>query len=220
MTQKDYILRQIELLGAALIAIRKKILGGEVEAGDVEAQLQEVSQKGGMALDLAKAASPETLRMLIAPTGEIEPGGCWLLAETLYLDGLQAKQLGDEGRARDSLSKAKMLFSVLAPMGAFLVGFAVFFVFLGLVVCFFGCETPRAAPPPPLAFLWVALTFPLVAAAWIGERHRDRAADRVNARGARISACDGHVHGVGRGGRHGRSTGCQGGWPSTKRESR
>ena len=123
MTQKDYILRQIELLGAALIAIRKKILGGEVETGDVEAQLQEVSQKGGMALDLAKAASPETLHMLIAPTGEIEPGSCWLLAETLYLDGLHAKQLGEEGRAKDSLSKAKMLFSLLAPMGAFLVGF-------------------------------------------------------------------------------------------------
>ena len=123
MTQKDYILRQIELLGAALIAIRKRILGGEAEEGEVEARLQEVSQQGGMALDLARAASPETLRMLIAPTGEIEPGSCWLLAETLYLDGLHAKQLGEEERALDSLAKAKMLFSLLKPMGAFLVGF-------------------------------------------------------------------------------------------------
>ena len=123
MTQRDYILRQIEILGAALIAIRKMILGGEADGADVETRLQEVSQQGGMALDLARAASPDTLRMLIAPTGEIEPGSCWLLAETLFLDGLYAKQSGEEERAMDSLAKAKMLFSLLAPMGAFLVGF-------------------------------------------------------------------------------------------------
>ena len=123
MPQKDYILRQIEMLGAALIAIRKMILGGEVETAEVETRLQEVSQQGGMALDLARATSPETLHMLIAPTGEIEPGSCWLLAESLYLDGLIAIQQADEDRAADSLAKARMLFSLLKPMGAFLVGF-------------------------------------------------------------------------------------------------
>jgi len=123
MPQKDYILRQIEILGAALIALRKRILGGEVDGAEVEARLQEVSQRGGMALDLARAASPETLRMLVAPTGEIEPGGCWLLAETLYLDGLQSHLEGDRDGALDSLAKAHMLFSLLKPMGAFLVGF-------------------------------------------------------------------------------------------------
>jgi len=123
MPQKDYILRQIEVLGAALIAIRKMILGGEADAADVETRLQEVSQQGGMALDLARASSPDTLHMLIAPTGEIEPGSCWLLAESLYLDGLHAIHLGDEDRAADSLAKARMLFSLLKPMGAFLVGF-------------------------------------------------------------------------------------------------
>ena len=123
MSQKDYILRQIEILGAALSAIRKMIVGGKVGAGEVEARLQEVSQRGGMALDLARASSPDTLSMLIAPTGEIEPGSCWLLAESLYLDGLHAVQLGDEDRANDSLAKANMLFTLLAPMGAFVVGF-------------------------------------------------------------------------------------------------
>jgi len=123
MTQRDFILRQIEVLGAALIAIRKMVFGGKAEAQDVEARLQEVSQKGGMALDLARAASPDTVHMLIAPTGEIEPGSCWLLAETLYLDGLHAIGLGEEERAVDSLAKARMLFSLLKPMGAFLVGF-------------------------------------------------------------------------------------------------
>ncbi|MCJ7629239.1 MAG: hypothetical protein MUO50_12735, partial [Longimicrobiales bacterium] len=88
-----------------------------------KARLQAVSQQGGMALDMARAASPETIQMLIAPTGEIEPGSCWLLAETLYLDGLHAKLVGDRDRASDSLAKAGMLFSLLKPMGAFLVGF-------------------------------------------------------------------------------------------------
>jgi hypothetical protein len=123
MVQKDYILRQIEVLGAALIGIRKMILGGKAETADVESRLQEVSQQGGMALDLARASSPDTLHMLIAPTGEIEPGSCWLLAETLYLDGLQAQLVGDGDRAADSLGKARMLFFLLKPMGAFLVGF-------------------------------------------------------------------------------------------------
>ena len=123
MTQRDYILRHIEMLGAALIALRKKILGGEVTAGEAAAQLQAVSEKGGMALDLARASSPETLHMLVAPTGEIEPGKCWLLAETLYLDGLAAREAGEHERGMDSLGKARMLFSLLKPMGAFLVGF-------------------------------------------------------------------------------------------------
>jgi len=123
MPQRDFILRQIEMLGEILIALRKKILGGELESAEVDARLAEVSEKGGMALELARAAAPETLRMLIAPTGDIEPGRCWLLAETLYLDGLQARRQGDESRAADSLGKARMLFSLLKPMGAFLVGF-------------------------------------------------------------------------------------------------
>ncbi len=123
MPQKDYILRQIEMLGAALILIRKKIFGGGAPEGEVENGLQEVSQQAGLALDLARAATPETVRLLIAPTGEIEPGSCWLLAETLYLDGLHAEATGDVGRALDSLGKARMLFALLKPMGAFLVGF-------------------------------------------------------------------------------------------------
>jgi len=123
MPQKDYILRQIEILGAALIALRKKITAGTTDREEVESRLQEVSGKGGMALDLAKAAAPDTLRMLIAPTGEIEPGRCWLLAESLYLDGLYRVEAGEADQALDSLAKAKMLFSLLEPMGAFLVGF-------------------------------------------------------------------------------------------------
>ena len=123
MAPTDYLLRQIEVLGQLLIALRKKILGGETDGAEVDIRLNEVAAKGGMALDLARAATPETLRLLIAPTGEIEPGRCWLLAETLYLDGIQARLLEDVDRASDSLEKSRMLFSLLQPMGAFLVGF-------------------------------------------------------------------------------------------------
>jgi hypothetical protein len=123
VTSRDYLLRQIEMLGELLITIRKLIVGGGASDAEISHRLQEVSGKGGMDLELARAASPDTLRLLIAPSGEIEPGRCWLLAETLYLDGLHARELGEEARLLDSLGKARMLFSLLAPMGAFVVGF-------------------------------------------------------------------------------------------------
>ena len=123
MAQRDYLLRQIEALGQLLIAIRKMILGGEADGGAVETRLRDVAGKSGMDLELARAATPETLHLLIAPGGEIEPGSCWLLAETLYLDGIQARLTEESERALDSFGKARMLFSLLAPMGAFLVGF-------------------------------------------------------------------------------------------------
>ena len=99
------------------------ILGGETDGATIEQRLSEASGTGGMELELARAATPDTLRLFIAPTGEIEPGRCWLLAETLYLDGIHARLLEDSARASDSLRKARMLFSLLKPWGAFLVGF-------------------------------------------------------------------------------------------------
>jgi len=123
MAQKDYLLRQIEILGEILRAIRKMIMGGTVDSSEIKARLRGASSQAGMDLELAQVATPDTLRLLVAPSGEIEPGKCWLLAETLYLDGLQAESQGDNPRTSDSLLKARMLFSLLEPMGAFLVGF-------------------------------------------------------------------------------------------------
>jgi hypothetical protein len=123
MTQRDFLLRQIEMLGELLVAVRNLILGRATPSSVIHARLQQVSRQGGMDLELAQAATPDTLRMLIAPTGEIEPGRCWLLAETLYLDGLEAELTGDRPRALDSFAKSRILFSLLRPMGAFLVGF-------------------------------------------------------------------------------------------------
>ena len=123
MTSRDYLLRQIEMLGEILVAIRKLIVRGAAPSEEISQRLREVSGKGGLDLDLARAATPDTLRLLIAPSGEVEPGKCWLLAETLLLDGLDARESRDEARFLDSLGKAGMLFTLLAPMGAFLVGF-------------------------------------------------------------------------------------------------
>ena len=123
MAQKDYLLRQIEMMGELLIAIRKMILGGGARPGEVVEGLREISGKVGMDLELARASTPETLRLLVAPTREVEPGRCWVLAETFLLDGVYAREMGVGLRARDSLEKARMLFRLLGPMGAFLVGF-------------------------------------------------------------------------------------------------
>ena len=54
--QKDYLLRQIEMLGELLVAIKKMILGGEAGGAAVESRLREVAEKSGMDLELAKAA--------------------------------------------------------------------------------------------------------------------------------------------------------------------
>ena len=68
--QRDYILRLIEQLGGALVALRRGF-------------------------------SEDTLHMFVSPTGEVEPARCWLMAELLYLDGLQAKleERGDDARS-------------------------------------------------------------------------------------------------------------------------
>ena len=47
MAQMDYLLRQIEILGQLLIAIRKMILGGEADGAAVETRLREVAGEGG-----------------------------------------------------------------------------------------------------------------------------------------------------------------------------
>ena len=54
------------------------------------------------------------------PTGEVEPTRCWLMAEILYLDGLEASV--SDRAAEDSLLKARALFDMVRPAGGLLVG--------------------------------------------------------------------------------------------------
>lgn len=119
MHQRDYILRIIEQLGVALTAIRKRILHGE-RTGEVREVLARTAGQGGFDLDLLKGFDLDTLLLFVMPTGEVEPARCWLMAEVLYLDGLEAK-LSDRP-ADDSLVKARALFEMVRPAGGMLVG--------------------------------------------------------------------------------------------------
>lgn len=119
MHQRDYILRIIEQLGVALSAIRKMILRRE-RAGEAREALAQTAGQVGFDLDLLKGFDLDTLRLFVMPTGEVEPARCWLMAEILYLDGLDAKLSGRP--AYDSLMKARALYDLVRPAGGMLVG--------------------------------------------------------------------------------------------------
>jgi hypothetical protein len=123
MEQRDYILRMIEQFGRFALALRRLITGGGAGSQRARDQLTSVAQNAGLDLDLARVATAETLLMLAAPTGELDPARCWMYAETLYLDGLDAELSGDVERAWSAYGRARALFAAVAPMGAFLVGF-------------------------------------------------------------------------------------------------
>ena len=123
MERRDYILRMIEQMGAVLIAARNMILGRRADPARVEEELQSIAGRSGLDLDVIRGFSGDTLHMLVAPSGEVEPGRCWLIAELLYLDGLEAEVEERANDARASLEKARTLYSLIAPAGGMLVGF-------------------------------------------------------------------------------------------------
>jgi len=123
MEQRDYILRLIEQMGAALVALRNRILGRRADPARIGDELSTLAGQGGLDMALLRGFSGDTLRMLVSPAGEVEPGRCWLIAELLYLDGLQAQVEERTGDARESLSKARILYALVAPRGGMLVGF-------------------------------------------------------------------------------------------------
>lgn len=123
MIRQDYILRQIEMLGQILIALRNRILGRKIDGPEAMQELQSVVRKVGIDMEMLRVATPDTLAMLAAPTGEVEPGRCWLMAEALYLDGLTCELEERREDALNALDKAVRLFSLLEPGGVYLVGF-------------------------------------------------------------------------------------------------
>ena len=122
MHQRDYILRLIEQMGAALVALRNRILGRQVDAGGIDEELSGLAGRAGLDLDLLRGFSVDTLHMLASPAGDVEPGRCWLMAELLYLDGLQAHLEERVEEAAESLGKARTLFTLIEPAGGLLVG--------------------------------------------------------------------------------------------------
>ncbi len=121
--QRDYILRLIEQIGAVLIALRKRIVSRSISADEAREALRDVGSRAGFDLDLLKGLSLETLALAVAPTGEVEPSRCWMMAEVLYLDGLQALAEEKALDAQDSLAKAAALYRLVEPGGGMLVGF-------------------------------------------------------------------------------------------------
>ena len=122
MTQRDYILRLIEQMGAALVALRNKILGRKVDPEKVYQEMAGLAGQTGFDLELLRGFSADTLHMLVAPTGEVEPARCWLMAELIYLDGLQAEVEERWEDAAGALEKARLLYSLIGPGGGLLVG--------------------------------------------------------------------------------------------------
>jgi len=122
MHQRDYILRLIEQMGAALVELRNRILGRKTDSRRIHEELAGLAGQTGYDLDLLRGFSGDTLHMLVSPTGEVEPGRCWLIAELLYLDGLQAQIEERTVEAREGLTKARLLFQLIEPAGGMLVG--------------------------------------------------------------------------------------------------
>lgn len=122
MAQRDYIMRMIEQLGAALVSLRRVILGGTANRETVRRTLRDSADSVGFNLDLARAATVDTVRLLVAPTGEIEPGRCWLIAEVLYLDGLDLELQGSVDDALHQYAKATALYELLEPEGLIIAG--------------------------------------------------------------------------------------------------
>lgn len=121
MQRRDYILRMIEQFGAALVRIRQMILGG-ASAEAVHAEMQTTARNAGIDLDMARLASADTIIDLMSTGSELNPSRCWLTAELLLVDALDADAAGDDEGARLSYTKSLRLFSLIEPGGAFLVG--------------------------------------------------------------------------------------------------
>jgi hypothetical protein len=115
MVQRDYIMRMIEQMGMILIRLRQIILRRTVAPAQVRQELASVLQGVGFDLSLAKLADVATLEQMVAPTGELEPARGWLVAETLYLDGLESALDDRPEEAQLSFDKALRLYGLLAP---------------------------------------------------------------------------------------------------------
>ncbi len=119
MHQRDFILRLIEQLGAALAELRRRILRRD-DSDAVREALARTAGQAGFDIQLLRGFDLATLHLLVAPTGEVDPTRCWLMAEILYLDGLEAALSDRDGR--DSLLKARALYDLVRPAGGMLVG--------------------------------------------------------------------------------------------------
>lgn len=119
MAQRDYLLRLIEEAGRALRALRDRVLARDVDDEKLEQELADQFERVGLDPDLALRATTDTLILLVAPTGEVDATRCWILAESLYLTGLNAALEGRDADARPAFERALPLYHLVAPGAAF-----------------------------------------------------------------------------------------------------
>lgn len=121
MQQRDYIMRMIEQLGVALARLRQ-LITGKASKAEIRAEMTAAARTGGVDLQMARITSLDTLVALLSVGGELNPSRCWLTAELLFLDALEAETAGDVSAAELSYEKALSLFRLLEPAGALLLG--------------------------------------------------------------------------------------------------
>jgi hypothetical protein len=114
MFRQDYILRLVEQFGRVLATLPSKIKGRQLSPTEVHAQIAAIASQGGLQLDVARSLDPVMLLMWLAPRGEIDSGKFWLMAELLFLEGMQAREEGLADRARGDLQRARVILSRLA----------------------------------------------------------------------------------------------------------
>ena len=64
--------------------------------------------------EFARSLDPDMLLMWLAPTGQSDPAKLWLMAELLYLEGLQLK-VSESGEWRGDLERALAILAAVPP---------------------------------------------------------------------------------------------------------
>ena len=113
MYRRDYIIRLIEQFARILIALRDQILRRELTVEDLRREIHEIAQQAGLDLTLARQLDPQMLLMWLAPTGEIDEPKFWLMAELLYLEGMDAREAARDDRGAADLARAHAIFALL-----------------------------------------------------------------------------------------------------------
>lgn len=113
MSQRDFILREIERLGAFMVALRKRLLGGESAVAEVRTDLDAFGRRAGIDIVMLRSLSAETLVSAAEGRAGADPATCWVWAEFLYLDGLAARADEDDAAAFDRFSKSLLLYGLL-----------------------------------------------------------------------------------------------------------
>ena len=106
-----------------LARLREIILGRASSRHHVEGEIQKALQGIGFDFEIARIADAETLERMVAPTGEVEPARAWLIAESFYLEGLEAQLDERNTDAMSAFDKALRLYRFVAPDALLPTGF-------------------------------------------------------------------------------------------------